>query len=324
VNVSYTAPLRRAWERARALLLRPFRLATWMTLGFAAFLSELLSSHQGGFGWRGLRRPLGHEYGWPHEWSFSPLVLGIAAIVVTCVIGVFVALLWVSSRGKFIFLDDVAHARAEIVAPWKRFARLGNSLFAWALVFGLACLAILALLALPFVAAIAALFQGGEFRWAGLGALLGFFLMAVPVGIALAYAGLFLSDFVVPIMYRDDLGASAAWRKFLVLLRAHPGSFLMYGLWVFALWTVTLSACLAVGFVTCCVGFVVLGLPYIGTVALLPVYVTARGLGPEFLAQFGADYATLPAVQAPPPPAPATQAPVAPAPQAPPQPAPAP
>jgi len=302
VNVSYTAPLRRAWDRARGLLLRPFRLEIWMVLGFAAFLSEFLSSNVSGRSfWRGGRAGPGHGADWFPDFSWTPLVLGIVAAVGMALIAVFVALLWVNSRGKFIFLDDVARERAEIVAPWKRFARLGNSLFAWTLVFAIVCIVIVLLIALPFLATIWALFQGDEFRWAGLGALYGFFLIAFPFLIAFQYVGLFLSDFVVPIMYKHDLTATAAWGRFVTVFRAHPGSFLLYGVWVFVLWTVVLSACFFVGIATCCVGFILLGLPYVGTVVLLPVHVTARGLGPEFLAQFGPEFAAFPAAAAPPP-----------------------
>ena len=36
-------------------------------------------------------------------------------------------LLWISSRGKFIYLDNVVHDRAQIVEPWSRFRRLGDT-----------------------------------------------------------------------------------------------------------------------------------------------------------------------------------------------------
>jgi len=310
VNVSYIAPLRRAWDRARGMLLRPFRIETWLVLGFAAFLSEFLSGggHYPGPGFRrGAKSGLGTD--WLSDFTWTPVVVGIVVAAAMVLLAIMVALIWVNSRGKFVFLDGVARERAEIVAPWKRFARLGNSLFAWTVVFALVSIAIGLIIAFPFVAGIIALFQGDEFRWAGLGALMGLFLMGIPILIVYLYIGLFLSDFVVPIMYRHDLAATAAWGRFLTVFRAHPGSFILYGLWVFVLWTVTLSACFFAGIVTCCVGFVLLGLPYIGSVLLLPVHVTARGLGPEFLAQFGPDLAVFPDAAAPPPGAAGPEAP---------------
>jgi hypothetical protein len=119
------------------------------------------------------------------------------------------------------------------------------------------------------------------------------FAAATPVGIVVAYTLLFLSDFVVPIMFRHGLGVTAAWSRFLALLRSHPGPFLLYGLMVFGLWLAVGVAVMAIGFSTCCIGFVFFGLPYVSSVVLLPVLVTFRGLGPEFLAQFGPEYSLL-------------------------------
>jgi hypothetical protein len=42
--------------------------------------------------------------------------------------------------------------------------------------------------------------------------------------------------------------------------------------------------------VTCCLGWLVLIVPYIGTVVTLPMWYTLRAFSLEFLAQFGADY----------------------------------
>jgi hypothetical protein len=42
----------------------------------------------------------------------------------------------------------------------------------------------------------------------------------------------------------------------------------------------------AVSLATCCIGFLILALPYVGVVLLLPLHVTYRLLGPEFIAQF--------------------------------------
>jgi hypothetical protein len=55
---------------------------------------------------------------------------------------------------------------------------------------------------------------------------------------------------------------------------------------------------------TCCLAAMVLGTPFVGSVLLLPITMTARALGPEYLAQFGPEWETLspvaPAAPAPP------------------------
>ena len=44
------------------------------------------------------------------------------------------------------------------------------------------------------------------------------------------------------------------------------------------------------GLATCCVGLILLDLPYVGALLLLPVTVTLRYFDLEFLAQFGPDF----------------------------------
>lgn len=295
MNLSYTMPLRRAWDRSQRLLFRPFHLRNWLVLGFAAFLSEALVTG------RGLQSSYQLDQGgapgaWLHGVSGllgSAMVAGLGIVLVAAIVCISLILLWVNSRGRFVFLEGVLRERAAIVEPWKRHARAGNSVFAWMVFFGLVCVALVALLILPFLATLAALWGGGGFRWELLGALWVMIASAIPVGIVVAYTLLFLSDFVVPIMVRHGLGVTAAWSRFLGLLRSRPGPFLLYGLMVFGLWLAVGIAVMAIGFSTCCIGFVFFGLPYVSSVVLLPVLVTFRGLGPEFLAQFGPEYSLM-------------------------------
>ena len=51
MNVSYLGPLQCAIARARSILFTPFRLETWLVLGFAAFLSDWFSGGWGQSGW---------------------------------------------------------------------------------------------------------------------------------------------------------------------------------------------------------------------------------------------------------------------------------
>lgn len=306
MDVSYVEPLQRAWARSRRMLFQPFDIGKWFVLGFAAFLSEALVSGHGsnysaredGAGRSELADLMGGAFA-PAVWTALGMLL-IAAVVVLLLV-----FLWVNSRGRFIFLDDVVRERAAIVEPWKQFKRLGNSLFVWMILFLLVCAAVYAIMILPFIASLAAVGAAEEFTWGLLGGLWLFAAFAVPFTILVAYVVLFLSDFVIPIMYRHGLGAAEAWGRFLALLRAHPGAFLLYGLFVFGLWFGAVLAVAAVGIATCCIGFVLFALPYLGSVVLLPVLVTFRGLGPEFLAQFGPEFALWAPAAAPPVVAPA-------------------
>jgi len=274
------------------MLFHPFRFEFWLVLGFAAFLSEFLSGGVGSqYTWHGRGGGVPREIARRVRDLFQDPAVS-AFVVVSCVLALIlvVALQWVSARGKFVFLDDVVHGRSAIVEPWKRFAREGDSLFIWMLLFWLACLLAAALVALPFLAVLRSVWMGGEFRWTGVASLFGLLFMSIPVVIAAAYTVLFLNHFIVPIMYRHRLTTTEAWRRFLPLLRAQPAGFIVYGLLMILLWIAVAAAVMIVGVSTCCVGLLVFTLPYVGEVVLLPVLVTFRAFGPEFLAQLGPDH----------------------------------
>jgi hypothetical protein len=289
MNVSYLGPLQRAWARARSILLSPFRLETWLVMGFAAFLSEWLS---GGWGQSGLhRRAEWHGRAAEALAIFSHPVWGPLLIFVVAV-GIVVALVfqWLGARGKFVFLDNVIHGRPAIAAPWARHARQGNSLFLWKLVIWVvAGLVIGSVLITTAGAALLALI-GLHARVAMAPPIVMGVALVMILGLLFGFVVLLTDDFVVPLMYRDGVLVSAAWRRFLPLLRGQLGLFVLYGLFVLVLGVVVGAVVVAVGLATCCVGFLLLLIPYVGQVVLLPVLVTFRGLGPEFLAQFGPDY----------------------------------
>ena len=294
--ISLFDPLQRAWERMVRMLFRPFQARTWFVLGFAAFLSEFLSGGTAThYGWHG------HGDHWRHgefasrihEWLSEPGIIVAAVCVGAVALVAAIALLWVSCRGRFIFLDDVVHERAAIVDPWHRYARLGDSLFIWSLLFILGVGVLLLVIALPFLASLQQLWAEGSFSWTGVLSILGFVVLAIPLAILIGYTLLFLNAFVVPIMYRHELTTVPAWSRFLALFRQHPWWFIGYGLMVLAIRVVVITLVFVVSVSTCCVGFFIFAAPYIGQVALLPALATVRAYGPEFLAQFGPEYDVL-------------------------------
>ncbi len=123
--VSYIDPAERAWTRTRRLLFRPFDVEKWAIIGFAAFLAGLAGR------WAGIgltprwnfrfppdfddlfEPPFGHlidRFGDSSWFLGLPLGLGMLAVGV--------ALAWLGSRGKLIFLDYVFRERSAFVEPW--------------------------------------------------------------------------------------------------------------------------------------------------------------------------------------------------------------
>lgn len=288
--VEYLAPLNRAFDRMVTALFRPFDLARWCAVGFSCWLARLLSGGPGfGFGGGGgtgrAEAAAWHGTGSGLEDWVLPVALPLVGCIVLAVLGALLALLWLSSRGHFLFLDHVVLDRAAIREPWRRYGRLGDSLFLWRLAFGVAAALALATSLLPLLLFLAPWRQEASPLLLLPAALSAFLFLSVLV--TSLYVGLFLVDFVAPIMYREGLGAVAAWRRFGSLFRHRPGPFLLYGLLVLGLWLAVGLAVATVGLATCCLGFLVLLIPYLGTVVLLPVYYTLRAYSLEFLAQFG-------------------------------------
>lgn len=287
-TIRYLNPLERAFERMRRMLFEPFDLGLWLVVGFSAWLARLVDGSGGGMNYWGGSSDPGSGFGHGSIDGFWEgfLILAIVGVIVTVVLAVVVVLLWVSSRGKFIYLDNAVHARGRIVEPWKEFQRLGNSLFKWRLGFLVAVLAVVLLLALVFVVPAAA----AGFNDA-LGAL-SFFaiatggLLLVGVAIAASYINLFLDSFVVPIMYRYQLTTTDAWKALMPWLKARPGSFILYGLFVLLLFIGFAIVSFLLCFVTCCIVVI----PYIGTVILLPLLLTYRMFTVDWLAQLHPDF----------------------------------
>lgn len=290
------APTQRAFERMRRALFEPFEIKKWFVLGFTAWLAGLLDGGGGGSGggdWNSDGEPGDFEINQVGPWIEENLLLAVAialgvGLVLMAIVAVVVALLWVSSRGKFMFLDNAVHDRAVISMPWKTFQREGNSLFRWRLGLALGGLILLGGCVAVVVASVVWMEAGEDWGW--LAVIIPAGLMGVAFILVLTYLSVLLEHFIIPIMHRNRVLTGTAIGIFLGLHRRHWPEFLLYFLWMILLGLATLMGIVAVGVVTCCIGFILMWLPYIGSVFLLPVLLFFRMLGPEYLRQFGPDY----------------------------------
>jgi hypothetical protein len=281
-------------------LFRPFNLKKWFVVGFTAFLSALTDCHGGGKGERGVHGPFDMEafMAFPQQarewmtdnpgWMALILVGGIVAVVLVIV------LTWVSSRGKFMFLDNVVHDRALVASPWYEYRVEGNSLFLWRVGFGFATLAVFLFYGFACFASLHARYERFGDAEQLFGPVILMILGFVAITILIAFIALFLSDFVVPIMYRFRIPAMRAWSVFLHLFSLYPMQFIGYGLLVLFLIIVLVVGIVIGGLLTCCIGFLILAIPYVNEVLLLPVSYTLRAFSVEFLEQFGPDYQLFP------------------------------
>lgn len=283
-TIAYIEPLKRAYGRMRHILFEPFDVSKWFVIGFGCWLANLADTTGGGSSWQSNFDAASN--GWNDGWEpwFVALVV-VAALLILILIPL---ILWLSSRGEFIFLDNVVKNRAAIKVPWHEHRTLGNSLFLWRLAFVGVVLLAVGLLVFLMVLLVAP-WSGGDFE-PSCSIIAVAVLSLGTVVISAIFVDHFLIQFVVPIMFREGLRSTRAWRRFLPLFSEHLGSFVLYALFVFSLWIVVLIGLVFAVVLTCCLAAIPLILPYIGTVVLLPVFVTMRALGLEFLAQFSPDF----------------------------------
>ncbi len=293
VDVAYGEALGRAWARARRLLLEPFVLRTWIVMGFTAWLARLAGGgggggstgvrNLGGAGWQSEVERLPDELAEAGRELWSHAVLGpVVVLVVLAVLALVVVLLWLSSRGKLIFYDNVATGRAAVAEPWRRLGRLGDSLFLFRIGFAAAAIGVVGML----------LLLGYSVR-SSIAGVVGVVALGVVAGLVAAFVAVLLDGFVVPIMVRSRIGVLAAWDVLLPRVSRDPWPFVIYALLLLGLAVLVGIAIAVVGLLTCCAFFVVLALPFVGTVVLLPVLVTYRALGPEVLAAVDPAFAGL-------------------------------
>jgi hypothetical protein len=278
----------------------PFDLKKWFVVGFTAFLAgQTTCGFQGGpsfsrrerVNWDGILYFPQRAWGWlgdHHGWAMIILF----AIFLICIIAIVIA--WLSSRGKFMFLDNVVHDRSNVIAPWNEYKHEGNSFFLFNLLLGFLIFVVLIAYIVQCFTSLQALYErSGDWK-----TLIGPAILAgvgfLAISFACGFIRLLLNDFVVPIMYRNRSTTWSAIQKFFPLFLSQLFYFVVYGLFLLFLLLVIGIGIFIAGCVTCCIGFVILGIPYISAIILLPLSYTQRAFAVEFLEQFGSDFHIFP------------------------------
>ncbi|MEJ0089474.1 MAG: hypothetical protein WDM80_06990 [Limisphaerales bacterium] len=308
-EISVTTPVSQAFDRMKLMLFQPFDIGKWFVIGFCAWLAGLGES---GGSFNGNFNNFGND-GHSHNFQetlakvtryvtenlYWIIPVAVGALIFLLALGM--VMLWLNSRGKFMFLHCVALNKAEVKEPWQKFGRVANSLFWFRFVLGL----IGAVLSLPLVAFIAIIVirmvVRGEPNIGGIFLAAGLTLMLFVLCIGFALVQKFTIDFVVPLMFLRGEKCVSAWKEFWSLLTAHAGSFALYILFKIILAIVIGLIVVAVVLVTCCIAGCLMLLPYLGTVLLLPVLIFKRAYSVYFLAQFGPLYDVFPPIAPIPP-----------------------
>ena len=275
----------------------PFKFERWLALGFVAFLDQCgrtqagissrlpggLHDKDGGGGGEGPAKVLNEAGAWLA--AHIMVVMAIAAVALVLILCITALVLWLNSRGVFMYVDNVATGRSDVSRPWREHAGKADSYFAWS--FGLTVGALTAGIVLLVTAALVAIRMArgtGSMAAsvAGLVALLGMFLVLVLLA---SLASLALRDFVAPLQMKMGGSCGAAIDVFLGLLRAHGGTFAIYVLLKIVFAVVMGVVVLVAACVTCCCALI----PVVTQTVLQPAFYFERAWGLCLLRQLGYD-----------------------------------
>ena len=325
-RIEIFAPFGEAFETTTKILFRPFDLAKWFVIGFAAWLATMFgglnfnfrSYNKDNWNWKAQAKDLPFSFDEAPPWLI-PVIIGGAIVVLAVVL----LLLWLNSRGRFMFTDCIVRNRGAIAEPWREYRPEGNRYFLLQLIISVCSMLIGGGFALLFLL---------RWHWKTLIVPLPILILLGVTFVLVALVVALIMKFTVPVMYRRRCAATEAFGAVWRLIVAQPGIFILFGLFYILLYiAAAMIGCLA-ACVTCCLA----ALPYIGTVILLPLVMFLYTYPLCFIRQFGDPYdvwavvrpaelppaaeSLAPPVQAPPPPAAPPDAPPVPPIQEPPAP----
>ncbi|WP_297089542.1 hypothetical protein [uncultured Draconibacterium sp.] len=301
MQINYSQPLSAGFRRMKNALFQPFDINKWFKVGFTAWLAGLTDCGGNGSGNGGNSNTNWDEFfNFPQSaWDWlmnNPLWANLILVGLIFLVIVISVCIWVSSRGKFMFLHNVVHNKAEISKPWHEFRKQGNSLFIFEFLFGWFAFAVFVLFISYCFVTGKTLYETDASKEAIFLGIAQMVLLFLGYLVVFGYITMFLKDFVVPLMYKNRVGVAKGWSMFLVLFAKKALPFIFYGLFIFILGIAVAIAIIFFAVITCCIGLLVIAIPYIGSVLLLPVSYTFRAFSLEFLSQFGEEYNLFPIV----------------------------
>ncbi|HEY2496141.1 MAG TPA: hypothetical protein VGK24_03650 [Candidatus Angelobacter sp.] len=229
-----------AFARVGAMLFQPFRVKTWLKIGFIGFLGGGLATASGGFNFRMPAFPNRLPQGQlpPEAADISRAIRSIHIadyfhiIVIVLAVGLVTALIfqYLFCRFRFILFDAVITGQAEIGRGWRHYALQANRYFGFWLVYRLASWAVIIwLIGVPLWHAYKnGLFSGDN----SLSVFLGFFasiaLKGLLIGLCFAIISTLAKDFVLPVLALDDLSIEDAWTAVWRVAASEPGAWAAY------------------------------------------------------------------------------------------------
>ncbi|MBM4103968.1 MAG: hypothetical protein FJ263_07940 [Planctomycetes bacterium] len=274
IQVSVIEPVGKALEKTKQILFSPFEWSKWFTIGFCAWLA-FLGEGGGSGGSNGGRHGGSPDFGHIRHSIESNLywIIPVGIVVGFIVIAICLVLLWLRSRGKFMFLYCVAKNKATVVYPWTEYAREANSLFLFKIVLWLISMVCIIPLVVGWIVVIIPIARAERFLPAMIGIIAVLTLITLLVAIVFSIILKFTEDFVVPVMFIHRIRCMDAWKRVWELVKNNSGRFVLFILFAIVLSLAIGTILVAAAIATCCCACCLMMLPYLGTVLLLPILV---------------------------------------------------
>jgi hypothetical protein len=168
----------------------------------------------------------------PYRFLDEPADYIVLSVLVIIFIIIMILFTWLSSRFRFIFIEDIINNDGSIKIPWVNNTFIGNQLFIFYLIYGFVYLGIIGLIIFRVLISLNAL---GAFSQ---NTNVSFFKVAASIMphifmfiLLLFLAGLiyfFIENLVTPIMYKKKESFIACWNEAGALLKKNVGNFFAF------------------------------------------------------------------------------------------------
>ena len=261
-----------AMARVSAMLFRPFRLGTWLKMGFIGLLGGGVATFHSNANF-----PASYQVPANRRFPDDPFAeilrvlhsIHIAdyihVIVIALAVGVAISLifLYLFCRFRFVLFDSIITTQPAVGRGWHLYASQANRYFGFWLVFRLVSFGVFALIiGVPLWHA----YKSGALSSDGsllvlLKLVASIALLAILASIFFAIISTLMKDFIMPIMALDNFAVGDAWTALRRVIASEPGAWAGY-LGMKLVLTMVAGIALAIAFLIALLpAFVVIGIP---------------------------------------------------------------
>lgn len=280
------------------MLFKPFRLSTWLKMGFIGMLGGALATAGGNLGSRFSMPPARVPQGnFPRD-PMAEIHQAIRAIhladyfhlIVTlmiCVAVVALVFLYLFCRFRFVLFDSVISGRPAVAPGWRQYASQANRYFGFWLVFRLVNWTVMMLIiGVPLWRAYkSGVFGGDNSIYALFELLASIALGVIAAAIAFAIVSTLMKDFIMPIMALDNFTLGDSWSALWRVIASEPGAWAGY-LGLKLVLAIAAGITLAIAFVIAMIpAALVIGIPF-GVIIALGVTLKSSATAVAFIMFF--------------------------------------